>query len=99
MTGKGKGSKRRPVDSRLRGNDGIHTKCHPPSFPRKLATARGSVPAVAEGTSRQHARWSRLFPSFPRKRESTRNHEWGDFPYKRESTGFTAHGYGKSMTR
>ena len=47
MTGKGKGSKRQPVDSRLRGNDGIHSKCHPPSFPRK--------------------------------RESTRNHEWGIF--------------------
>ena len=44
-----------------------------PSFPRRPAMAKGPVPAVAEGTSRKYARSSRLAPSFPRKRESTKN--------------------------
>ena len=39
----------------------------------KPAKAKGPVPAVAKGTSMQHARSSRLSPSFPQKRESTRN--------------------------
>ena len=63
-----RGNDEKPVDSRFRGNDEEEF----PSFPRKLATARGSVPAVAEGLLREYVCSSRLFPSFPRKRESTR---------------------------
>ena len=50
-----------------------------PGVTRKPAMVRGPVPSVEEGTSSEYAR-SRLFPSFPRKRESTQNKEFGDFP-------------------
>ena len=50
--------------------------------PRARGTATDR-PAVEQGTSREYARSSRRFPSFPRKRESTRNNELGNFQFER----------------